>query len=355
MEVNETQTTDTAGTQGTSDAVSKETTGGGSNDASLAGAASAGEKTPGAGNPPPAGGGTQADASAAGDSAALSDWKPNFKFKVKDKELEFDDTLKGLIKSKDLETKMRELHEKAYGLDDVKAGRDTLKTQLAEKSQQFEQVSTSLKALGSLVQRKDYDSFFQALKIPKQEIINYAIQELKYAELPADQKAAIDQQRRQQQELFQVQNQNQTYQQQLAELTVKQTNFEMDQAISSPEVKAIADSFDARVGKPGAFKLEMIKRGQFYENVHQVSPPASQLAAELISLIGSQTPAQPGVIQNSQGTQSQQAQVVQNQAQKPVIPSFAGGSSTKAVTKKVPTSVEDLRKLRQERLQQQQG
>ena len=219
-------------------------------------AAGARTKTPGSGNPTPANGGT-GEAALAGDSATPA-WTPNFKFKVKDKELEFDDTLKGLIKDKGLETKIRELHEKAYGLEDVKAGRDPLKTQLAEKSTQYDAVATSLKTLGTLVQRKDYGSFFDALKIPKQEIINYAIQELKYAELPAEQKAVIDQQRQQQAQLFQVENQNQTYQQQLSELTVKQTNFEMDQAIASPEVKAAADAFDARVGKPGAFKLEMI-------------------------------------------------------------------------------------------------
>jgi len=337
---------------------STSTAGGGVSDTPSTGGASdssveTGVKTPGAGNQPPANGGT-GEAALAADAAQA--WTPNFKFKVKDKELEFDDSLKGLIKDKSLETKMRELHEKAYGLDDVKVGRDALKTQLMEKSTQYEAVATSLKTLGTLVQRKDYGSFFDALKIPKQEIINYAIQELKYAELPAEQKSVIDQQRQQQAQLFQVENQNQTYQQQLADLTVKQAHFEMDQALSSPEVKTAAEAFDARVGKPGAFKLEMIKRGQFYENVHQVSPPASQLAAELLNLIGAQGSAQPGAIQTSQGTQqSQQAQVVQNQSQKPVIPSFAGGSSTKSATKKVPMSVEDLRKIRQERLQQQQG
>lgn len=332
--------------------VSESTTSGGSNDASLASGA---EKTPGAGNQPPANGGSASAAGAAGDSAALGDWKPNFKFKVKDKELEFDDAFKGVIKSKDLEERLRDLHLKAHGIDEVKTSRDTFKKQAEEWQGKFSTVEKSLSTLGSFVQRRDYTSFFDALKIPKQDIINYAIQELKYQELTPEQRSVVDQQRQQQLDLYQAQAQTQTYQQQLADLAVKQANFEIDQAIAAPDVASVAQAFDARAGKQGAFREEIVKRGQFYENVHKVSPPASQLAAELLNLIGVQAPAQQGQGAPSQGTTSQQAQVVQNQSQKPTIPAFQGGSSTKTATKKVPTSVEDLRKIRQERLQQQQG
>jgi len=350
MENESTDTTQTtAGATDTTtqtDAVSGAAAAGGTDNSGTQ-AASA-DKTPGVGNPPPA------EGNGSGDAANITDtWKPSLKFKVKDKELEFDPLFKDVIKSKDQEAKMRELYEKAHGLDEVKTRRDALTQELATEKQKLTQVDQSLKNLGTLVQRKDYGTFFDILKIPKADIIQYAIQELKYQELPADQKAAIDQQRQMQQQFFDLQAQNQAMQQQLQGAGVQQTNFEIDQAINAPEVAAIAQAFDARAGKPGAFREELLKRGQYYENVHRISPPASQLAAELINLMGATAQVTQGQAAPSQGTQGQQAQVVQNQQQKPVIPSFQGGSTNKSATKKVPMSTDDLRKMRQERLQQQ--
>ena len=306
----------------------------------------------------PASGGTQSQvtAGAAGDSAAqtvVDDWKPNFKFKVKDKELEFGDDLKGLIKSKDLETKMRELHEKAYGLDEVKGTRDQVKQQLQAEQQKYGQVEQSLKVLGDYVQKKDFHSFFKALSIPKEDIIAYAIQELKYAELPADQKAQIDQQRQLQDQLRTEQSHSQQIQQQMSQLSVQQTNWELSQELGKPDVNQFANAYDTRVGKPGAFREEIIRRGQYYENVHKISPPVSQLVTEILNLAGhTPNPQGVGAIPQQNG---QASQFAPNQQQpKPVIPSFAGASATKSPTKKVPTSIADLKQMRQD-LQNRQG
>jgi len=333
----------------TSGGISGATESGSSSDSGTQSAVSGGDtgKLPGAGNPPPAGGSSQDALAQTGDSAqTLADaWKPNFKFKVKDKELEFEDSLKSLIKTKDLESKFRELHEKAYGIDEVKADRQTVKQERDEWKGKFGQVESSLQTLGSYVQKKDYHSFFSSLNIPKQDIINYAIQELKYQELPPEQKAAIDQQRQLVQSQETYAQQNNQLQQQLSQVLVQQVTFEMDQALARPDVSPIAQSYDARVGKPGAFKEEVIRRGQYYENVHKVSPPVSQLVSEILNLVGA-SPAQQGAGNTLQG-QQQASQVVHNQQQKPVIPSFSGASAGKSPAKKIPTSVEDLRKMRQ--------
>lgn len=268
-------------------------------------------------------------------------YTPNFKFKVKDKELEFDDFIKPIVKTKDLEAKMREMYEKAHGLDEVKTARDSFKKQYEEWQGKYNQVETSLKTLGDYVKKGDFRSFFSALNIPKDQIIRYAVEELKYQELPADQRAQIDAQREQQLAYEQANVQNQTLQQQMAQLVQQQATFELNQELAKPEVSTAISAYDARAGKPGAFRAEVIRRGQYYEAVHKISPPASQLVSEVLSLVGVQAQAQQGTQAASQDTSSPTG----SPQQKPVISSFSGGG--KSPVKKMPTSIDDLRAMRQ--------
>lgn len=285
-------------------------------------------------------GGVAQDTSAKAGTAAYT---PNFKFKVKDKELEFDDFLKPIIKTKDLETKARELYEKAHGLDEVKTAREAFKTQAEEWKGKFTQVEQSLHTLGTYVKKGDFRTFFQALNIPKDKIIQYAIEELKYQELPPEQRAAIEQQREREIAFEQAGTQNQQLQQQMSQLVQQQATFELNQELARPEIATAITAYDTRLGQAGAFKAEVIRRGQYYEAVHKISPPASQLVTEILSLIGVQAQAQQGTQASSTATPSQ---VAHNQQQKPVISSFAGGGA-KSPTRKVPSSIEDLRKMRQ--------
>lgn len=274
---------------------------------------------------------------------AAPSFAPNFKFKVKDKELEFDDFVKPIVKTKDVEQKIKDLYEKAHGLEEVKTARETFKTQAEEWKGKFTTVEQSLQTLGGYVKKGDFGTFFQALNIPKEKIIQYAIEELKYQELPADQKAAIDAQREQQHALEQTGTQNQQLQQQMAQLVQQQATFELNQEFAKPDVASTIAAYDTRLGKAGAFKAEVIRRGQYYEAVHKISPPASQLVQEVLNLIGVQAQAQQGTQASSNETPSQ---VVHNQQQKPVISSFQGGGA-KSPTRKVPSSIDDLRKMRE--------
>lgn len=277
------------------------------------------------------------------EQSATPAYAPNFKFKVKDKELEFDDFVKPIIKTKDVEQKLKDLYEKAHGLDEVKTARETFKTQAEEWKGKFNQVEQSLQTLGTYVKKGDFRTFFQALNIPKDKIIQYAIEELKYQELPPEQRAALDAQREREVAFEQVGSQNQMLQQQMSQLVQQQATFELNQELAKPDVVSAIAAYDTRLGQAGAFKAEVIRRGQYYEAVHKISPPASQLVQEILSLIGVQAQTQQGTQASSTETPSQ---VIHNQQQKPVISSFAGGGA-KSPTRKVPSSIDDLRKMRQ--------
>lgn len=284
---------------------------------------------------------SQQTGQAAAGTDVSAQYIPNFKFKVKDKELEIDDFLKPVVKTKDVETKIREMYEKAHGLEEVKTSRETFKQQAEEWKGKYSTVESSLQTLGGYVKKGDFKSFFGTLNIPKEKIIQYAIEELKYQELPAEQKAQIDAQRQQQMEYEQSVNQSQTLQQQMQSMVQKQAEFELTQELAKPDVVSAMNAYDTRAQKAGAFKAEVIRRGQYYEAVHKISPPASQLVTEILNLIGVQQ-AQQGTQGTSQETSSQ---TVSHQQNKPTISTFAGGA--KSPVKKVPQSIEDLRQLRQ--------
>jgi hypothetical protein len=326
---------ETTVTTGDSSAKASEATGGGEASKAIPEGTKEGKGNDG-GAPSPAG-----TTSTEQQAAQAAPYTPNFKFKVKDKELEFDDFVKPIVKNKELEAKFRDMYEKAYGLDEVKSSRDQVKQQLQEWQNKFGEVETSLKTLGGYLKTKDYGKFFDLMQIPTDDIIKYAINEVQYRELPPEQRQAIDAQRQQRTELEQAQMLNQSFQQQLATLSQQQVTMELNQELSKPDVVSIASAYDTRTGKPGSFKTEVIKRGQYYEAVHKISPPASQLVAELVSLIGSQASGTQTPEANSQGQSGQTSQ-----QQKPVIPAFQS-SGAKSPTKKVINSVEDLRKLRQ--------
>jgi len=260
---------------------------------------------------------------------------PTYKFKVKDKELEFDEFVRPSIKSKEHEQRLKEIYEQANGLPEVKQSRDEWKTK-------YSTVEGSINKLGQYVQKNDFNSFFTALNIPKEKIIEYAINELKFQELPPEQKATIEAQRQQQLALEQVQAQNQNYQTQMAEMVQRQTEFEMNQVFSRPDVALAVEKFDAYMGKPGTFKTEIIKRGQYYETVHGRSPSPMELVSEFLQFVGVNAPTQQGNLGASQ-------QVMPGQAQqsKPTITSFASAGS-KSPTKRVINSIDDIKKRREE-------
>jgi hypothetical protein len=278
------------------------------------------------------------------EAQAVSSWTPNYKYKVKDKELEFDEDIRPLITKKEQEDKLRDLYSRAYGLDEVKADRQSLKEKNAEISQKYEGITKSLKTLGEFVKKRDYRTFFESLEIPKEQIIQFALDELKYLELPEEEQQRIEAERDMQARLAQYEEQTTTLQQQQAQLVAQQVNRELSYELERPEVAQMIQAFDTRVGKPGAFREEVLKRGAYYEAIHKQSPPTKQVIDEVMQLVGNQM----GGIESAHAAVNSPGTA----AKKPVIPSFSGASGA-SPTRKVPTSVEDLRKMRAAMVAQQ--
>ena len=267
------------------------------------------------------------------------EYKPTHKFKVKDEEHEFDDWAKELAKTKEVEENLKKLYSKGFGIEGIQAKRDEYKTQLETVQTEHNQIKDSLSKLSGFVQNGDIGSFLEATGINKETIFDWVAKEIQYQQLPADQKAQIDQQRQMQQQQMMLTEQNQMMQQQLQQQVVAQKATELNMVLSDPKVSQIAKQFDARMGREGAFKEEVCKRGHYHFTANNQDIGAKQAVDEVIQLIGT-------TVTGQNSATGAAPQVPQNK--KPVLPHISAGS-TSPIAKQV-SSIDDLKQKREQLL-----
>lgn len=278
-------------------------------------------------------------------------YDPDFSYKVKTETKEFDEWLRPVVKDKETEERLRELYTRAEGLEEVKSVRDQIKEELEEKTrlmQEKDQQIDQIKQVGRYIQKKDYNTFFKALQIPKEDIIRYAAEELQYQEMTPEQQQYIDQQREQAYRLSLLEQQNQQLSTQAQQAQRQQMEQTLESELTRPEVEQVAEQFDSRLGKPGAFREEVIKRGVLHEQNGTVVT-ANQAVSEVLQLIGGTSP-QPQAEEAPQQAGTRNEPVVASR--KPVIPNI-GSSSGGSPAAKRPRSLEDLRRLRDQMISQQ--
>jgi hypothetical protein len=269
-------------------------------------------------------------------------YTPNFKFKAADKEQEFDDFVRNAVKTPEQEKKLRELYEKAYGLDHVKSEREKYRNDYKTINEQHSALNKGLDQLSSMLRNKDYHGFMEALKIPEQDILQYALSRVQYKEMPPEQRQQLDQQYQAQQRLAYLEQANQElvsgYQSQM----VQQRTSELDGYIGRPEVSQVASAFDARVGRQGAFRDEVIRRGQYYASLPESQDiTVEQAVQEIMNLVGNISPQATPASAQAQVDGMQTAH--EQQQSKPVIPNIKGRGTSPA--KKVVRSMDDLRNI----------
>jgi hypothetical protein len=273
-------------------------------------------------------------------NAGQPTFTPNYKFKAGDFEGEVDEFLRPIIKDADTEKKIKDLYTKAHGLDAVKSRLtgevESWKTKANDHIGKYTQLSESLSNLSFYVNRGDFDSFFNALKIPQAAVYKWVNAKIQEQEMTPEQRAETQRNREESHRLFLLEKQNQELMQRQEAIQVERNMSLLDQTISSPEVSSIAQEFDAKVGMPGAFKTEVLKRGVALYHVHGRDLHPSEVVKDLMGTLGKVF--QP--TQASAGMQGNQGQAAPPQ-RPPVIPNVQGKSTSPVKT--APKSIKELR------------
>jgi hypothetical protein len=278
------------------------------------------------------------DASAAANAnAAPAPFTPNYKFKSGEVEGEVDEFLRPIIKDADTEAKIKDLYTKAFGLDKVKTRLtgevESWKGKATEVTEKYGKLSESLSALSHHINRGDFDSFFGALKIPEAKVYQWLQKKLQEQDMTPEQRSDLQRQREEGNKLYLLERQNQELMQRQEQFQAQQNQVMLDQTLSSPEIASIAQDFDARVGVPGTFRQEVIKRGITLYHLHGRDP--HEVVADLMGTIGK-------VFTPAAGATGLQANTQAAVPQKPpVIPNVQGKSSSPVKT--APKSIKELR------------
>lgn len=270
-------------------------------------------------------------------------YTPNFKFKVGDNEHEIDEMFRALIKDADTEKKIRELHEKALGLDWQKPKYEKLKTEHQEVATKYSNIDRSLKTLSMFVQNNDLGSFFQAINIPKQMVFQYVKNELAKMEASPEQRAIMEQQEHDRRRLIDLQQENEDLRSQTTTSTIQARGVELDNALASANVANLATQFDAKMGK-GAFKREVINRGIIAYNTTGEEIPVAQAVEEAVAYWSNLFGAEPQI--PAPTAQPTQAAPQAPEQPAPTLPNVSGRGTSPIKTG--PRSIADLKKLAQQ-------
>lgn len=287
-------------------------------------------------------------AAAATGASAVGAYAPNFKYKVtapaaaggaSKLEKEIPEWAKPFLTSADLEKNVKELFEKSEGLEAVKQHRDLLTQENEQMRTQWAPIVQNVNALAGHLQRGDFDSFFESLNIPEQTILKYALYRLQLRENP-QQMQSHEQMRTLQNQNLQLQQQLQTSNGGYENLAIQQRTMQLDMQLARPETLPVATAFDAKIGTPGAFRNECIRRGQMYA-AQKVDASAEQVVSEVLQLLGwqGQVTLAPPVAMGAGAT----AGGAGGTAPKPTFPSLQG-KGTSPVQKAI-TSTAQLREL----------
>lgn len=272
-----------------------------------------------------------------GAGAAAPEFKPSHKYRHKDKELDFEDWAKSAAKDAKTEEKLRELYQKAAGLDDAKVDRQTLKSELAEAKERIATTDRAIETISGYARERDWDSFFEALSIPKNEVLQYALQLVQREQMPPDQRAQWESARQAQQAAKYYELQNQQLQQSQQQFRVEQRELQLQTELSKPDISQVAEAYNTGMGNGGAFREFVIRIGQAHAvQGRDISPAeAVQEAVRHLRAMNPGIGAQ-AVVQAAEAP----LKVVQPSS-KPVIPNIQGRGTSPV--KQVVKSLDDLR------------
>lgn len=276
-------------------------------------------------------------------TAGTPAFTPNYKLKVMEQDREIPEVLRPLIKDAESEKQVREIMEKAYGLDYVKPKLDQARTQLQTVSQENGTIKGQISNLVGLYNRGDLDGWFKALGVPEERVLQWMADKISYQQLPAEQKAILDSRKQAEDRAFAAERQASTYQRQHEQNLTQQVQTQLESVLARPDVKSVADTFDARMNKPGAFRAEIARRGDYVWQTRKELIQPDQLVAEMMSFLGpvqqSAPPATPAV--QAQPAPSPASASHAQPAKTPVIPNISGRSAS-ALPAKV-RSIDDIR------------
>lgn len=289
--------------------------------------------------------------------------KPDMSFKagvynkdtkqVESKDYTIDEKFAPLMKDPETAKAVKELHEKAFGLDAVKDRMNDTKQFASTVIQENQSIKTAIDGVKATYQKAVksgnfllMDDFFDQLKIPQDHVMTWAIQKQKLSQLPPEQQQLISAQMESEKRTEQLTQEQIQSQNQFREQAINMKRIMLDTVLSRPDVQTAEKIIKEKFGDQIDLRAEAAKFGQmaWYQSQGKVDLSPDEAIQQVLKHYGITDEA----IKSTQALPAQQA--APTQQKKPVvqrttqtIPNFQGSSSSPLKGK--PKSIEDLKKL----------
>lgn len=276
-------------------------------------------------------------------AAAQAEYKANLTYEVSKQKKQFDEVFKEVIKNEAQEKKLRELYEKADGLEIVKQSRDSFKKRFDEHQQQWEPVQKDLQTLGKFMQANDFDSVFGMLKIDQQKVVDWVAQKIQYNQMSPEERARVDNLRQARGENYKKADEVETLRSSLEQQEVQHLSFQLDVLKETQKYADASAAFDERLGKPGSFEEKLFAMGEFLtlRNGGRTVPP-KQVFDYLIKEYGLE-----GQAASPAAPPQERTVVTTPPVEKPTVTQIRGSKTATPVGRKF-RSIEELKQYQQE-------
>jgi len=276
-----------------------------------------------------------------GDVPAADLYKMDRSYKSLDKDYEIPEFAAAGVKNEEDAKALRDVYEKAQGVDFLKEKNTGLKTERDGYKENFEKNNQTLQYLDHLVQNKDVANIQKMARLTDDDVLNRAAEILEIKNLTPEQQQAYTNNVAQRNQNYFSQLENATLRQQLDNSSSHSQSELLDQTLVTPDVSEISNFYDSKMGQAGSFRKRVIDTAAQVEMSSQgknVLTPQQAVDMVLQEVKPFFSPKEEKIEPVAEAT-STTTQV--DPRSKPVIPSVKGGSKSPA--KKVFKSIQDLK------------
>lgn len=257
----------------------------------------------------------------------------NPNFKVMDQEHKFDEFLHGSVTNEAQEKQLREIYEKAYGLDVVKPKYQAAKEQLKSQETQVEGYNDFVKRVSDMraaYERGDFPELFQGMGIDEQKVLQWVVKRVNYEQSSPEEKLVHDRQTEAERRAYSAEQRVANLEQSAAQNEVESLRHQMSVAFADASVQNFEKSFDAKVGREGAFRDEVLTRGELAWATQKRKMTAQEAVDEVRKIYGpvAGQPPQTGGTSAAPGTQAPPNPDSTGQAPVKVLPNVRGSGAS---------------------------
>jgi len=119
-------------------------------------------------------------------------FEPNYSYKVKDEEFEFDDRVKSIIKTKEDEDYFRDIYTRADGINTYKQKISDYESKVNELTDGVNELSNGFHRIKELRDNDNIQELMHTLGIKEESIVNYALELAKQQALPQEERERIN-------------------------------------------------------------------------------------------------------------------------------------------------------------------